>query len=582
MAREYTIEHRFVYVLIETTPYKYDLRCKDRSCPWRLTGTTYLDYVKVKRFIPDHTCSNPLKGNDHLLVTASWAAETCLGLFPSPGDIKPSLIREFIKDRWGITISYRKVHMVKVIIHEIKCGNAEASYWILPAYAYEMVRTNHGSVMRVCRSRDLWPNGDDTFGRLFFSFAPTIRALNTIRPLVLVDGIHLRGKYREILLVATGIDGNGGLFPLAFAVVEGESYESWLWFLLLFRHTMMSAKRNVITIASDRMKGLPRAVAEALPGSYHSYCIRHMSANFYSTFKSQVLRRQFMRAAYALRESVFKDAMERIKEMNIEAYKWIEEVSKKNWASVYFPGSRYNVLTTNVAECFNAILKEARELSNISLVDHIRWKVSEFFQSRQKLGHSWNTRLTGKAEEWFASACDSACRYTPYACSWTEFEVKSLTNADRVDLEKKTCTCGRFQTMGMPCGHAIAAMGMNHLDPYIYNQEWFFANTYRNTYDGVVHPTLDRSQWPDPPNRLTLVLPPLVRRQPGRPRKWRLSKGLQIGSHHNCSTCGEPGHNKRSCKNGPRVNRGANVTPIMPSEPIQNRSGISCQPPFSV
>ncbi|XP_077237187.1 uncharacterized protein LOC143878856 [Tasmannia lanceolata] len=304
MVREYAIEHWFVYVPIQTTPKKYDLRCKNRSCPWRLTGTTYSGYVKVKRFIPDHTCSNSLKGNDHPLVTASWAAETCLGLFPCPGDIKPSLIREFIKDHWGTTISYQKAHMAKVIIHEIKCGNAEASYRILPAYLHEMVRTNPGSVMRVCRSRDLWPNGDDTFGHLFFSCAPSIRAFKTIRPLVLVDETHLRGKYRGILLAATGIDGNGGLFMLAFAMVEGESYESWLWFLLLFRHTMLSVERNVITIASDRMKGLFRAVVEALPGSYHSYCIRHMSANFYSTFKSQVLHRQFGRATYALRECV--------------------------------------------------------------------------------------------------------------------------------------------------------------------------------------------------------------------------------------------------------------------------------------
>ncbi|XP_077246056.1 uncharacterized protein LOC143885901 [Tasmannia lanceolata] len=322
--------------------------------------------------------------------------------------------------------------------------------------------------------------------------------------------------------------------------------------------------------------------AEALSGSYHRYCILHMSANFYSTFKSQVLRRQFVRAAYALRESVFKNEMERIKEMKIEAYKWIEEVPKKNWASVYFPGSRYNELPTNAVECFNVILKEARELPITSLVDHIRWKDSNFFQSHHKLGHSWNTHLTGKAEEWFVSPCDSACRYTPYACSWTEFEVKSLTNADRVDLEKKTCTCGRFQTIGLPCEHVITAMGMNHLDPYVYCEEWFLADTYLNTYDGVVYPTLDRSQWLEPPNRLTLVFPPLVKRQPGRPRKCRLSKGLQIGSHHNCGTCGEPGHNKRSCKNRPRVNRGVNVTPIMPSEPIQNRSGVSCQTPFFV
>ncbi|XP_077246032.1 uncharacterized protein LOC143885872 [Tasmannia lanceolata] len=289
--------------------------------------------------------------------------------------------------------------MAKVIIHEIKCGNVEASYRILPSYTHEMVRSNPNSIMCVYRSRDLRSNGNDRFGRLFFSFGLSIRAFNTIRSMVLVDATYLRGKYRGILLAATGIDGSGGLFPLAFAMVETELYGSWLWFLLLFRHSLMSAERNVITIASDRMKGLRRAVADALPSSYHSYCIRHMSANFYSTFKSEVLRRQLIRAAYALRERVFKDAMDKIKEKNIEAYKWIKEVPKEDWAGVFFKGSRYNVLTTNVAECLNAILKDERELPIASLAGHIRWKVSDFFQACQKLGQSWNTRLTPKAEE---------------------------------------------------------------------------------------------------------------------------------------------------------------------------------------
>ncbi|XP_077225027.1 uncharacterized protein LOC143858256 [Tasmannia lanceolata] len=371
------------------------------------------------------------------------------------------------------------------------CGNAEASYRILPAYADELVRRNPGTVVQLCRTRELRPRGDDTFGRFFWSFGPSISAFNrTVRPLALIDGTHLRGKYRGTLLAATAIDGNNGLFPLALAVVEAETYESWVWFLHLFRQNFISAGRDVITIGSDRMKGLPRAVAEALPGSYHFYCIHHLSVNFHGKFKSEDLRKPFMNAAYSLREGAFKDAMESIKTMSKSVEKWISEIPKQNWASSYFEGSRYNVLTTNAAESFNALLKGARELPIAALVEQTRWKLSDFFQYRQKAGTKWTTRLTPNAEDWLAEQCILAGAYMAHQCGWTVYEVKSKYHVDEVDLEKKTCTCRLFQTMGMSCSHAIAAMGLDQRDPYSYCGEWYHADTYRRTYDGAIYPTL--------------------------------------------------------------------------------------------
>ncbi|XP_077222115.1 uncharacterized protein LOC143855957 [Tasmannia lanceolata] len=294
-------------------------------------------------------------GNDHPLATTSWAAETCLGLFPRPRDVTPSLIRAYVKDKWSITLSYTKAFNAKVIIHEIMCGNAEASYRILPAYAQEMERCNPGTIMRVYRTRQLWGSGDDTFGHLFWSFGLSIY-------------------------------GDGGLFLLAFAVVENENFDSWLWFLLLLCQRVMPVHKNnnEFTISSDRMKGLLRAVTEALPGSYHSYCIRHLNANLLKTFKSKKLCKLFSRAAYASRESDHKESMELIKVKNEKAEKWISEIPKKNWANVHFKGARWNVLTTNAAECFNNVLKDARELPIAALVDHTRWKVQDFFHFRRK------------------------------------------------------------------------------------------------------------------------------------------------------------------------------------------------------
>ncbi|XP_077222063.1 uncharacterized protein LOC143855896 [Tasmannia lanceolata] len=336
--REYAIRHWFVYVPQETNPTKYGVRCKERTCPWRITGTTYTDYVKVKTFIPQHTYSSTMKGNDHPMATTKWAAKCSLALFKSLEDVRAPMIRQYIKVQWEITISYRKAHMAKMIIHEIMFGNAKASYRILPAYADELVRRNPGTIVRLCRSRELRPRGDDTFVRFFWSFGPSIRAFNqTVRPLALIDGTHLRGKYRGTLLANFG-----------------------------------TAGRDVITIGSDRMKGLPRAVAEALLRSHHFYCIHHLGANFHAKFKSEDLHKLFVNAAYSLREGAFKDAMESIKSKSKSAEKWISEIPKENWASAHFEGCRYNMLTTNTAESFNALLKGTRELPIAALVELTR------------------------------------------------------------------------------------------------------------------------------------------------------------------------------------------------------------------
>ena len=42
---------------------------------------------------------------------------------------------------------------------------------------------------------------------------------NYCKSIIQVDDTHLYEKYRETLLMATSQDGNGGVLPLAFAIV---------------------------------------------------------------------------------------------------------------------------------------------------------------------------------------------------------------------------------------------------------------------------------------------------------------------------------------------------------------------------
>ncbi|XP_077228540.1 uncharacterized protein LOC143861489 [Tasmannia lanceolata] len=574
VVQEYAIRRKFLLFTNDSRSSKYAVRCKERTCPWRITGTKRLDVVKVKTFVSEHMCSSKLHNNDHPFVTSPWVAETCKGLFSRPEDIKVSAIVDYIKMKWDITISYRKAHTAKEIIHEIICGNADDSYRILPAYSFELTRSNPGSYMSIVQSRDIYPDGDDSFARLFWTFGPCIRALNhTLRPLVLMDSTHLRGKYRGILLIACGIDGNNGLFPLAFAIVEIEIYDSWSWFLNLFRTRFMSTGSNTITICSDREKGLPKAVSEVFANSHHRFCIRHLSASFYDKFGNIVLRDLFLKAAETLKESEFKWAMESIKENNESAHQWISEMPKENWATLYFKGDRYGALSTTKSVSFNAIVKEAKTLPITSLVEHICGKTSNIFQHRRKVGQTWTKRLTSYGEKHVQLAHEIGSKCTVNPLGVHVFEVQSVGYLNVVDLEARTCSCGVFQMIGLPCAHAMAAIGNKMLDPYDFCQPYFLAERYRDTYEEKIHQTLDRTQWQPSPDPLPLVLPPHARRMPGRPQT-RKEKKLAVGAQNKCGLCGDFGHSRRTCKNSPKRSQTVNMDPIGPSTP-KNPSSTS-------
>lgn len=79
-----------------------------------------------------------------------------------------------------------------------------------------------------------------------------------------------------VILPAVGYDADGGIFPLAWAVVSGENYRSWTWFLLQMRLAYPGISTVSLAILSDRQKGLIKAITKRLPLATHYYCIQHI------------------------------------------------------------------------------------------------------------------------------------------------------------------------------------------------------------------------------------------------------------------------------------------------------------------
>ena len=73
------------------------------------------------------------------------------------------------------------------------------------------------------------------FSEFFWTFHPSIEGFKHCRPVLSIDGTHLYGKYKGTLMIVMGCDGNNQLFPLAFALIEGENIDSLGWFLACIR-----------------------------------------------------------------------------------------------------------------------------------------------------------------------------------------------------------------------------------------------------------------------------------------------------------------------------------------------------------
>lgn len=101
--------------------------------------------------------------------------------------------------------------------------------------------------------------GDEerVFQRVFICPVQSQRSFIQIRPFMAVDGMFLKARFVQTLLLAVGIDGNGKKLLLAWAVVESENTESWTWFLTRLKHAIPQVLK--MTLISDRDKGLRAA-----------------------------------------------------------------------------------------------------------------------------------------------------------------------------------------------------------------------------------------------------------------------------------------------------------------------------------
>lgn len=151
-----------------------------------------------------------------------------------------------------MTIKRGKLGRARRIPYDIIYGDEIAQYNLPWDYANELRRSNPGTTFFV----ELSDEGQ--FQKYYFSFDACKRGfLLACRPIIFLDGCHLKTQYGGVLLSAIGMDPNDWIFPVAHVVVQSEDTKAWRWFLIALKQDLGINNTDLWTIMSDKQKVIP-------------------------------------------------------------------------------------------------------------------------------------------------------------------------------------------------------------------------------------------------------------------------------------------------------------------------------------
>ncbi|XP_073288395.1 uncharacterized protein [Primulina huaijiensis] len=563
--RDTAIALHFEVQTIKSDKTRFTAKCASEGCPWRIHAAKLpgVPTFTIRTINDSHTCGG-ISHLGHQQASVQWVANSVEQRLRENPNCKPKEILEEIHRVHGITLSYKQAWRGKERIMTAMRGSFEEGYRLLPQYCEQVKRTNPGSIASVYTNP-----ADNCFQRLFISFQASIYGfLSACRPLLGLDRTFLKSEYLGTLLLATGFDGYGGLFPLAFGVVDEENDDNWMWFLFELHSLLEVNTENMprLTILSDRQKGIVDGVEANFPTAFHGFCMRHLSESFRKEFNNTMLVNLLWEAAHVLTVNDFDTKILEIEEMSQDAAYWIRRIPPRLWATAYFEGTRFGHLTANIVESLNTWILEASGLPIIQMMECIRRQLMTWFNERREASMQWTSILVPTAERRVAEALERARTYQVLRANEAEFAVISHEGTNIVDIRSRCCLCRGWQLYGLPCAHAVAALLSCRQNVHRFTESSFTVATYRKTYSQTIHPIPDKTLWKEfsegdsNSNKATdivvynnpmdiIINPPKSLRPPGRPRKKRVraeDRGRVKRVVH-CSRCNQTGHFRTTC-----------------------------------
>ncbi|XP_050112735.1 uncharacterized protein LOC126591187 [Malus sylvestris] len=227
-----------------------------------------------------------------------------------------------IHKQYNMHVTPAQLYKARSLAAEKSEGAYVEQYARLWDYCEELKRKNPGNTILVKTEME---GGRPRFQRLYVCFAALKKGfLEGCRPVVGLDGCHIKGPHPGQLLAAIGIDANNGMYPVAYAIVEIEDRRTWTWFLELLITDLGIENGHAWVFTSDKQKGLIKAVKDLIPTAEHIHCVRHLYNNFKKTHVGIALKQILWSAARATTIPGFKAEMTKMEVEDGLAISWFD------------------------------------------------------------------------------------------------------------------------------------------------------------------------------------------------------------------------------------------------------------------
>ncbi|KAL4309024.1 hypothetical protein GQ457_01G010200 [Hibiscus cannabinus] len=386
--------------------------CKD-GCPWKLWASktdSVTENFQIKTFNDVHTCSKVMKNKN---ITSKFLAKTYLHRWQRDRNYSDKLLRQEAEEDFVATIPRSKCLRARRYAMEILDGSYKEQFSKMYDYLGELRETNPGT-------RTICKLDARLFQRVYVCLDACKKGYTAgCRPMLSLDGCFLKGHYIGYILTAVGIDANDGIYPIAYAAVEGENFSSWSWFLLLLQTDLEISNSYHISFMSERQKGLKEALEEVFPESEQRKCVRHIYNNFKSKEynKGKTLKDVVWKAARATYVTQYNKAMAEMQALSEASFKWLEDLPPTMRSRSHFSTrSKCDMLLNNLLECFNKVILEARDKPILTMLEIIRTKMMKRIVQRREETEKFTGPLCPKIQRKLDNQIQQSIRcYLTYA-----------------------------------------------------------------------------------------------------------------------------------------------------------------------